>query len=336
MLVCASYCILIIFKSGSNTEDSQFQKSDKTNWLKDLVKKAPFKINNTYALVFYGRKAQTSILLRYLHKNLKVNGGILEKIVFAVKTNNKEDLEYLDSILNENKIYYQKIVFTADRLYRDVYLGLYDDDLIFKIDDDIVFMGKDVLENMLEEYITNDLLFLSANVVNHPLLSHVHARMMTMSPYYLVNNFTYVKADNVTDLDTTECKYGEYNSFGMWLKNGKCTGIVHENFLDHALRNNLKVYEFNKWDFHQMGYERWSINFVLMRGKYVNKMNTMFPDAYDDEFTISVLIPKMFGKHSYALGSAIVVHFSYITQSDFLKQTNLLQKYDDLSLKLID
>ena len=95
---------------------------------------------------------------------------------------------------------------------------MYDDDLIFKIDDDIVFIEKDAMKNMLEEYITNDLLFLSANVVNHPLLSYVHARMMAMSSYYLVNNLTYVKAENATDLDTTECKFGGYDPWGIWLK----------------------------------------------------------------------------------------------------------------------
>jgi hypothetical protein len=68
------------------------------NWIDELYKKYNF-TGKTYALVFYGRKAQATILIRYLEKNLKVNGGILDKIVFNVKTDNKIDLEYLDSIL---------------------------------------------------------------------------------------------------------------------------------------------------------------------------------------------------------------------------------------------
>jgi hypothetical protein len=51
-------------------------------------------IRNIIALVFYGRKASVSILLKYLEKNLKRNGGILDKIVFAVRTKKPEDFKY--------------------------------------------------------------------------------------------------------------------------------------------------------------------------------------------------------------------------------------------------
>ena len=90
----------------------------KTNWIDELYKKFNF-TGKTYALIFYGRKAQATILLRYLEKNLKVNGGILEKIVFNVKTNNKKDLEYLDSILKQNKSYFEKRVIPLIMISRE-------------------------------------------------------------------------------------------------------------------------------------------------------------------------------------------------------------------------
>jgi hypothetical protein len=297
----------------------------------DLFRKANFHVNNTYALVFFGRRAQTQILMRYLVKNLKINGGVLDKIVFAVKTENKDDLEYLDSIISQNKTYYQKVIFSSDKRYAEIYLTIEDDDLVFKIDDDIVFISDGTFERMLEEYFNKDLLFLSANVINHPLLSYVHARMLAILPYDHVSDLKWIKSKNRFGLDMTDCNKIEYAPWSNFLKNANCTVLVHESFLHHSSNNELDVYDFKRWDFHHMGYERWSINFVLMRGIYANKMKKMLPDMDDDEVAISQEMPKMFGKHCFALGSAIVVHFSYKRQANLLKKTNLLQRYDNFS-----
>ena len=136
-------------------------------------------------------------------------------------------------------------------------------------------------------------------------------------------------------MDKTECKFGGYDPYSNWWGNGKCAAIVHKNFLNHALNNELDVYDFKRWDFHQSGYDRWSINFVLMRGIYANKMQSMFPELDDDEVAISRDIPQKLDKHCFSLGSAIVVHFSYRRQDDYIRQTNLLSKYDDLSKVLL-
>ena len=113
--------IFLIFISYSNFEIKIFNEIPKINRNEDLFKKANFKVNNTYALVFFGRRAQTQILMRFLVKNLKINGGVLDKIVFAVKTKNKEDLEYLDSIMRQNKTYFKRIIFPSTKHYREIY-----------------------------------------------------------------------------------------------------------------------------------------------------------------------------------------------------------------------
>ncbi len=86
-----------------------------------------------------------------MEKNLKVNGGILDKIVFSVRTDNKKDLEYLDSILKQNKSYFEKRVFPAYYGFKELYDELPHEDLIFKIADDIVFIAPNTFENMLKE-----------------------------------------------------------------------------------------------------------------------------------------------------------------------------------------
>jgi hypothetical protein len=303
--------------------------------LDELYKKNNF-TGKTYALIFYGRKAQATILLRYLEKNLKVNGGILEKIVFNVKTNNKKDLEYLDSISKQNKSYFEKRVIPFNHDFKGVYDYLPDDDLIFKIDDDIFFIAPNTFENMLKEYLINNLIVLSTNAINHPLLSHVHARMMAPIPFYeKKDNRTWTKDEDSNTLDRSECGFGDYGPFSRWWSNGKCAAIVHESFFVNARNNKLSNYNFLKWDFHQVGYERWSINFILFKGKYVNQLKRLFPNTENDETAISCDIPKKYDRHSYSLGSALVVHFSYVSQYGYLKDTRLLQKYDEFSTEFL-
>jgi hypothetical protein len=77
------FCILnyynfyYFFKLWNNTVNGIYNPTaKKTNWIDELYKKYNF-TGKTYALIFYGRKAQATILLRYLEENLKVNGGIL-------------------------------------------------------------------------------------------------------------------------------------------------------------------------------------------------------------------------------------------------------------------
>ena len=80
-----------------------------------------------------------------------------------------------------------------------------------------------------------------------------------------------------------------------------------------------------------MGYERWSINFVLTRGLYVNKIPKLYPNEIEDEVVISKNIPEKYQRHSIALGSAIVVHFSYFVQLKYLENTTLLSRYERFS-----
>jgi hypothetical protein len=285
-------------------------------------------IRNIIALVFYGRKSSVSILLKYLEKNLKSNGGILDKIIFAVKTNKIEDIKYLDKYLkNKGKHEFERRNFgTYNKNYKEAYKNLHDNDLIFKIDDDVVFISNRTFERMIEEYLKNDLLILSANVVNHPILSYVHSKLGAILPFIEIKNYTFIKSDNVTIIEDIISE----NKKNSYMKNLKFVTIIHESFFDHFKNNNLKVYDFGLWDFHSSEYTRWSINFILFKGKYVKNLNSMLGS---DEHVISIEIPKQHNKHAYALGSALVSHFSFMKQYDYLSKTVILNKYKIIQMK---
>ncbi len=91
---------------------------------------------NITALVFYGRKQNVEILIKYLIANLRKNGGILDKIKFAVKTNNTNDLNYLNELL---KLYPKEFSSNTNfdpenkNGYASMYDILKDDEYFFKI-----------------------------------------------------------------------------------------------------------------------------------------------------------------------------------------------------------
>ena len=332
------FFILVLRRNHTISQGNKFTISnifsaDRKTWTPSV----DFNNNGSpvYAMVFFGRKAQTSILLRYLEKNVKENGGILDKILFCVRTKNQDDLDYLDTIMSQNKSYFETLRFKPNLPYSDIYENVKDDDLVFKIDDDIVFISDGTFEKMYEEYVTKDLLFLSANVVNHPLLSYAHARIKAILPFVEVKNYTWKLSENLATLAHTAVFQNTYDAFSQWWRNPKSAAIAHESFLYHMERDNIDAYNFRYWDFHSEKYYRWSINFVLMRGKYVNKISKNYPKKRDDELLISQVLPELHKRNCYALGSAVVSHFSYYIQYNYMKNTNLLQRYDDLSKKYL-
>ena len=298
------------------------------------------KIGNISACIFYGRKMFTEILFRYLDSNLKINGGILDKIVILMhlmdtKVNTNIESDFLKSYLSIHREGYELVEFNEGLRYKGLYSVLPDDDLIFKIDDDIVFIANGTFENMVDEYLKNDHLILSANVINHHTFSRQHAKMDLMKPFIINSNFTLLFQNNGSRTDTDKCK----DDFRNWKKFPYCGAIAHESFLYNVYKNdfNLSQYNFSLFDINKDGYHAWRINFILFRGKIVNKMAYLYPNETSDEYIITKLITKHHNRHSCAFGSTVVSHFSYSAgQYEYLRETNILEKYKKLSYDYFD
>ncbi len=212
-----------------------------------------------------------------------------------------------------------------------MYTCLDDDDLVFKIDDDIVFISNGSFENMIIEYLKNDHFILSANVVNHPILSASHLRLRAILPFHQVSEFSFKKSENKSEEIDKTLVMGIVDS-KMWWSNGSLAAISHESLLYNVYNNNIGVYDFKIYDFNTIDYTRWSINFILSWGKNFNKINTVSNYKISDEVILGMNIPKKMKKHSVALGSAVVSHFSYFPQANYLSKTDLLEKYHHLSI----
>jgi hypothetical protein len=81
-----------------------------------------------------------------------------------------------------NKAHYSKLVITHEGEHQAKFDSHYDSldkhRLYVKIDDDIVFIRASAIEMLVREKLEHGrYLFVSANVVAHSTLSHVHARL---------------------------------------------------------------------------------------------------------------------------------------------------------------
>ena len=88
-------------------------------------------------LIFYGRASTVTILDCYLKKNLVSNGGFLDEVHWAVNTENQEDLQFLDKLV-ETTDSYKKITIPAFG-YNNIWEHAVEPEHMYiKIDDDIV------------------------------------------------------------------------------------------------------------------------------------------------------------------------------------------------------
>ena len=334
-----SSIIFFVFLTKNNCKMTSFaelknaDKISKQDALRAL--KEEYKINEIIALVFYGRTDSVSILIRYLDINLRKNGGVLDKVIFAVHTNVVEDLNFIQNFTEKNNEFYKKVNHPVGKshiksYFKHLYHSCKNNDIVFKIDDDIVFIQNGTFELMLKEYLENKHFVLSANVINHAHLSYVHARQKAILPFYETKKYVWEKAQNITELDDTLVFDSTYSTYSTWWSNGRQAAIALESFLYHAYNNNLNVYRFRVWDFNSVGYtERVRINFIIIWGQYVNKLNQS--KSFTDETYITIDMPKLLKKHTLSLGSALVVHFAYYNQIRYLKNTGILKKFNDFS-----
>ncbi|KAI9787045.1 MAG: hypothetical protein M1816_007716 [Peltula sp. TS41687] len=141
------------------------------------------------AIVFYGRRDRVSILHCYLQKNLAINGGVLDEVQFIVKTEDTDDLKWLDKAIAKTPGYTKVTVSTGSVDYKafdfsNAWESIQRDTLYIKIDDDVVFIHEDAIPHLVETKLKYPkYLAVSANVVNSPLISYIHYHLGASRPF---------------------------------------------------------------------------------------------------------------------------------------------------------
>jgi hypothetical protein len=128
-------------------------------------------------------------------RNLKDNGGILDEVIFAINTDNEDDLAYLEKLLTTHPRYSKHVAQGQydQRWWFGNWEAVSDPNAIYvKIDDDVVFIEDDTIGRVVTRLVENPNYFaVSANVVNNPALSWVHGRLGVYKPYWPVCLFCF-------------------------------------------------------------------------------------------------------------------------------------------------
>jgi hypothetical protein len=134
-------------------------------------------------LIFYGRRDRVAILNCYLQRNLVVNGGWLDGVIWGVNTHDTNDLAYLDELMLTSPLYRRldlKIEGYVNLWNQSVEHG----NIYVKIDDDVVYFHEDTIPDLVNTLVTDSkAAVVSANVINSPEHNWLHYRSGAVRAY---------------------------------------------------------------------------------------------------------------------------------------------------------
>ncbi|CAD7941906.1 unnamed protein product [Amoebophrya sp. A120] len=303
-----------------------------------------------YALIYYGRRAYVDLLNAYLERNLRENGGVLDGVLWALVKYDMNDLQYLIKLQRRNPRSY--FIPPIEGGGWDVIWKVVDEPGAYyvKIDDDVVFINDGAIPELIREKRRDRFLFVSANVINHGIVSAVHQEL---AQYPWLEK----PAPNPEDgklhawpfrqdvmLDEKFRIEHTFYSDCIW-RRWDCAAWAHETLLHRIEEGSLCTLDFGVFDFHAHGYETmsdgisrhvdWNINFFAF--KYEDFSDISWDGiSTDDEGEFSTQHPKRRNQHAAALGRAVVAHWSFsIQEKGLLANTTLLERYRELAEKLM-
>eukprot|EP00747_Dinoflagellata_sp_TGD_P208085 gnl/TRDRNA2_/TRDRNA2_81602_c0_seq2.p1 gnl/TRDRNA2_/TRDRNA2_81602_c0~~gnl/TRDRNA2_/TRDRNA2_81602_c0_seq2.p1 ORF type:complete len:390 (+),score=56.10 gnl/TRDRNA2_/TRDRNA2_81602_c0_seq2:46-1215(+) len=300
-----------------------------------------------YALVYYGRRSYIDILNAYLERNLRVNGGVLTGVIFAMVKYTIEDLNYLVMLQRRNPDTYI-IPWNMEGGAWDVVWRLADEPGAYyiKIDDDVTYIADGAIPEMIREKRRGRFLFVSANVINHGILSAVHQELgaiphLVKPPIADGRDIMEQKLDPWVHqgdviMDPNYRIEHTFYSDCVW-RRWDCAALVHEALLFRLETNTSCLFDFGIFDFHSHGYETmhdgigrsidWNDNFFAFKHEDFDDID-WDGVANDDEREMSTLHPKRRQEHAGALGRAIIAHWTFsIQEKGLLSNTTLLERY---------
>lgn len=294
-----------------------------------------------HAIVYAGRREYLEVLNAYLERDLKVNGGVLDTVQFALVKYTMDDLRYLIELTRRNPGSY--VIPPIEGGGWDVIWRLVVEPNAFylKIDDDVVFIQEGAIAEMVREKRRGRFLFVSANVVNHGVLSAVHQELVQLpwltppepGPGSEEKPWPY-RGEVI--LDPRFRVEHTFYSDCIW-RRWDCAALAHEVLLHRLEEGSLCAFDFGVYDFHAHGYATmsdgigrsidWNDNFFAFKTEDFSDIDWVGV-ATDDEAEMSTKHPARRNQHAAALGRAVIAHFTFSPQEKGLRlNTTLLARY---------
>lgn len=287
-----------------------------------------------YVYVFSGRWKYLRILLPYLYRELRQNGGVVDKVVFAMIGYTEETQGKLknfsataNGILKEETFLfaYFKNDATTGRIsllpfyanfHYHVLQRLVENplDVYFKLDDDIVFLRPNVFGILLKNKNPSDCFIHFANTVSNWRCNWRHDQMG------LYNNEVNPNGLKIDYHPNGECGW----------KRADCAEMVLRAFIHYYHKNQTSKYLFAGRD-HTTDRKRFSINFFLIDGSLIDMKRMLQMGLIgDDEDWWTVKYSKDAPNPNCIVGEAFVVHFSYFTTEKNMLDLGLLKEFENI------
>ncbi len=162
-------------------------------------------------LVFFGRRDRSAILDCYLKNNLVSSGGWLDEVVWAINTDNIDDLAWLDDLLPTTPEY--RKVIPKKKKTDNSFSGLWNDsvsagNIYIKLDDDVAYIDDDAIPLVVNTLVTNtESLIVSANMVNSPELNWLQYRTGAILPY--LPDLNYARPKDISSVNNPRWRASE-------------------------------------------------------------------------------------------------------------------------------
>lgn len=103
---------------------------------------------------------------------------------------------------------------------------------------------------------------------------------------------------------------------------------LHRVFLDALANGKHKNFHLHN---QPIAVNRFSINCISWLGSEFATFNGEVPYGVDEEEFLSVTKPSREGRYNMIMGNALVSHFAFFTQREHLDQTDILEKYKNIT-----
>ena len=314
------------------TDDKQLTPDCK----QDSTKAFEYPTDHYAVVVFTGRWRFLKIQFPYLFANLRVNGGIIDRIMYMMI---KYDRTTHDNLLNlaktVNRLLQQEVIvinymgnapYNPTGVFVPAYYGIIEDVLrnpknkYFKVDDDVIYIHPGTFESMIKSNNSTPCTLKFGNIAGaNWRCSHIHQSMG------LFDNAIINPKGLKFDFDT-HAKCG-------W-QSVECAQLSLNTFLSLYMENQLYKYHFNG-TLSLPDRMRFSINFFMIDNETINfkALIESLPMHGDDEHWWTSLYVQKTEPHC-VVGNSLVVHFSYFTTLEaLLANASLINYFEQIADK---
>lgn len=290
--------------------------------------------------IFTGRWKFLRIYLPYVYRELRVNGGVLDKVVFMMV--DYDNLTY-NHLLNFTKIangHLNRKVFEFNFLghsfystppgkagFREAYYDMFNDlmrgpyNRYFKSDDDIVYVHPGTFRKMIEGKNSCECFMHFANTVTNWRCNVKHQQMGLFDS---------------EEVNPRRLRF-EFNPLancGWW--SSECAELTLRAFLHYYSKKQLDRYTFAG---HEMLFDRrrFTINLHLLDLDLVNvqALQEVGPIGIDDELWWTEVYAPVFTQPNCIVGESLIVHFSYSLTCGTMIELGLLNEFESIVRKEI-